>query len=337
MRVNLMVKATATRKAQAQAAAPSLTFKVPVGDVIAGANDRKDFNAKGLAGLADSIEANGLAQPMTLRRIADGKLEIVAGERRFRAMRDNLHYTDLEVAVLPKVQALIKDDLSDENAASIMLAENMGRQGLNPIEEARAYDGRMKQFGWDEAKTAKVAGKTVERVKRRVSLLRLVDVIQELVALGQFQLAHAEALVDLDENRQRVACRAYTSSESMTLPQFRRVIADLQGEQDQDKLFDISTFWIEQIAQEAAIVKRGADAVTHAPTSPTLPPVVTTTTDTTSLVVERYINVLLAAGEHVAAGAIGTLYDALVKANFLSLPDVPLLSAAPAAEEVASV
>lgn len=108
---------------------------VPVEHIVRGDNDREDFNPTGLLELADSIRANGLAQKPVYRKRADGMYEIVAGERRTRAMRDLLGWRH--------IPAEVSEDMDDRTASAIMLSENRGRRNLNPIEEARGYAKRL--------------------------------------------------------------------------------------------------------------------------------------------------------------------------------------------------
>jgi ParB family transcriptional regulator, chromosome partitioning protein len=136
-------------------------------------NDRKHFDAKSIEDLAGSIKAHGLAQPITVRRIADG-FELVAGERRFRA------HQLLGVAT---IDAIVRD-LSDEGAAGIMLVENTGRVDLSPIEEANAYRRRIDEFGSTPAEVATAAGVSSIRVKYRLDLLNLRPEIQHQVHNG---------------------------------------------------------------------------------------------------------------------------------------------------------
>lgn len=133
---------------------------VPVALIAPGDNDREEFAETALRELADSIAQHGLAQPITVRP-SDGGYQIVAGERRWRAVR---------LLGWKAIPALVRE-LSDETASAIMLLENIQRAELNPIEEARAYRKRMMQFGWNAAQTARAANVPEERVRMRLMLL----------------------------------------------------------------------------------------------------------------------------------------------------------------------
>lgn len=291
---------------------------IPVAQIIPGNNDRKTFDPAKLAELAASIQANSLAQPITVRPIGSNLFgettyQIVAGERRFRAIS--------QVLKLDTAPCLIRE-LSDSEASAIMLAENTGRVDLNPIEEAAAYSSRMAVYHSTIEQVAQVAGVSADLVKRRLSLLKLNDDIRHLVAGGHFPIGHAEAIADLDPNRQRIATRIFRESKNgLPLAAFRSVVSQLLEEQSQDSLFDLEAFWVTQVQVMADLPTRGKRAVTGAPVRTDLPAVtVGGSKDTTAAIVDRFIADLLAGGFEAEAGAIGTLYTTLVRANFLSVP-----------------
>jgi ParB family chromosome partitioning protein len=210
--------------------------------IVAGSNDRQTFDTAGLEELAASIRAHGLAQPPTVRPMRDGRFEIVAGERRCRAMRDVLGWLELPCLVR---------DLDDETAAAIMLIENVQRADLDPLEEGRAYQSRMVRFGQSPAEVAALACVPVRRVRQRVELLSLVDEIGLMVANRQLPMAYAQPMCSLDVNRQRIALRAYQSA-PMSREAFAAVCSRLQAEQDQEVMFDADSFLqVEQFVADA--------------------------------------------------------------------------------------
>lgn len=284
---------------------------IPCALVTAGNNDRKRFDPAALAELATSIAAHGLAQPITVRPCAGG-YQIVAGERRFRAMTEVLGWD--------QAPALVRE-LSDEQASAIMLAENTSRADLDPIEEANAYNSRMQAFNWTPAHIAEVAGVSEDLVKRRVLLLGLHPDVQGLVARKHMPVGHAEAMVKLDHYRQLIALRVYREAKAMPLNTFCRVVGDLLGEQAQDGLFDLEQFWMSHAAELSKLPVRGKKAVVNVPTRPDLPAPEMKPTDTTSAVIMRYILHLDTLGYSGEAAAIGTLYRALIHSNSMALPE----------------
>jgi ParB/RepB/Spo0J family partition protein len=305
--------------------------------IVPGDNHRKVFDLAKLKELANSIAKNGLAQPITIRPIVIcGKcearvsatesacpkcgsddwvsrlFEIAAGERRFRAVSQILKWET--------IPAIIRD-LDDRQAKDIMLLENTARVDLNPIEEAEAYHEHMQTFGCDESEVAKIAGKSIDLVKRRLALRKLVEEIMLLVAGGHFPLGHAEAITDLDPNRQRIATRIFRESKNgLPLSAFRSIVSQLAEEQAQDSLFNLESFWVTQVQQMADLPRRGKRAVTGAPTRSDLPRPEIGQTDNQGVIIDRYIAQLLAAGFAAEAAAIGNLYDAMVKMNYISVP-----------------
>jgi ParB/RepB/Spo0J family partition protein len=284
---------------------------VPAAKIRAGNNDRKHFDPEGLRALAASIASNGLAQPPTIRPVGD-EFEIVAGERRVRAMVEFLNWE--------QIPCLVRE-LTDEQASAIMLAENTGRADLDPIEEANAYASRIAAYGWTTAKLAEVAGVSEDLVKRRLLLLDLHPDVQQLVAKKHLPLGHAEVMVKLDHYRQLIALRIYREAKAMPLNTYCKVVSDLYGEQAQDGLFDLEAFWMSHAAELAQTPVRGKKAVVNVPTRADLPQPEMKTSDTTSAVIMRYIMHLDALGFAGEAAAIGTLYRALIHSNSMALPD----------------
>lgn len=297
---------------------------VPVEKIVAGPNDRKEFNPVELQRLADAIASYGPENWPALplyRPIAGGCLEIVAGERRTRAMRDLLGWS--------QIRAFVRE-MSDEEAAAIMLGENKNRVDLNPIEEAEGYQSRMVRYGWDARKIAEVAGETEDLVKRRVKLLSLAPDVQHFIKHGQLPIGHGQLLTPLDANRQRIALRIYNAG-GMSLARFKDVVDELIQQQQQEAatpLFDLDAFMREKVAEVASQpdVKSGRLARPGAPTRRDLPVVRFRANDTTGEIMERYIADLLERGHLDEAAAVGNLYTTLVGHNWLRLPVAPLLA-----------
>ncbi len=298
-------------------------YKIPVAQIIPGNNDRKVFDQAKLAELAASIAEHGLAQPITVRPIAgEQKYEIVAGERRFRAISEVLGW---------ETAPCIVRQLNDEEASAIMLAENTSRVDLDPISEANAYALRVERHGWDAKKIAEVAGVSVERVRGRLQLLLLAEDIQHYVKTAAFPISHALAMVELDVNRQRIAMRVFNTAKSMPLLRFQEVVAELYAQQikeSQISMFDLEFKLINEAQLEAGFARRGKKARTGAPINPQLPPVKVTTKDGAADILDRYIAELIQQGHEDAAAAIGTVYNALVAGNWMGVPAGSVLAKA---------
>lgn len=220
--------------------------EVEARSVRAGDNDRTRFDETALAQLAESIRANGLAQPITVRPVGD-EFEIVAGERRFRAMM---------LLGWERVPAIVRD-LDDRSASDVMLVENTSRADLDLIDEAHAYAKRMAE-GLSADEVAKVAGVSVIRVRFRVKLLELVDEAQALVRRGDLALGAVTPLHGLDANRQRMALRALARRD-LTTQAFAdlcgRLMADQNAEAQEGFDFDLA---VEEVAGKSEASKRRA-------------------------------------------------------------------------------
>jgi ParB family transcriptional regulator, chromosome partitioning protein len=149
---------------------------------------RVHFDEARLEELAQSIRANGVIQPIVVRR-AGGRYEIIAGERRWRAAQR---------AGLLKVPALVKD-VPDEKLLEVALIENIQREDLNPIEEAHAYRRLSDEFHLTQEQIADAVGKDRSSIANYVRLLRLPQEVRSNVASGGLSMGHARALLALSD------------------------------------------------------------------------------------------------------------------------------------------
>lgn len=146
---------------------------------------RRDFDDAALGELADSIASQGILQPLLVRPIAGGGYRIVAGERRWRAAR---------LAGLNEVPVVIRE-MNDEEAYAAMLVENLQRENLNPIEEARGYQKLIDTVGATQEQIAAKLGKSRPAVANALRLLTLPDEITAMVLSGGISAGHARALL----------------------------------------------------------------------------------------------------------------------------------------------
>lgn len=195
-----------------------------------GNNDRTRFKPADLQVLADSIRELGLIEPVVVRPLARRHYQLIAGERRLRAVRDFLHQATIKAIVL---------DLNDGDASMTMLAENIARADLDAIDEAAAYLARLAQ-GWTVSQLADKIGVSTQRINLRLSLNDLREDIKQLVRTGDIPFGYAQVLGTalLDRNRQLLATARLRDNSQATMPWFRRVVNDLAAEQAQDVLFN---------------------------------------------------------------------------------------------------
>lgn len=156
---------------------------------------RKQFNQESLNELAASIKEKGIIQPIIAEDRGDGTYIIVAGERRYRAAR---------MAGLDEVP-VISQDFNDEEKLEIALIENIQREDLNPIDEARAFQNALDQSGSTQDQLAKHLGKSRSAIANSLRLLRLDDDIQAALAEGGLSAGHARALLALTDESDRRA------------------------------------------------------------------------------------------------------------------------------------
>ena len=148
---------------------------------------RQDFDPEELQSLADSIAIHGVVQPLTVREVANGYYQIIAGERRWRAAR---------IAELKEIPAVIME-ADDKKVMELALIENLQRQDLNPVEEALGYQALMEDYGLTQEDAAKRVGKSRPAVANALRLLNLSEKTLEMVRKGELTAGHARAILSL--------------------------------------------------------------------------------------------------------------------------------------------
>jgi ParB family transcriptional regulator, chromosome partitioning protein len=158
---------------------------------------RTRFDPEALAGLAASIETSGVVQPLLVRPLPDGSYELIAGERRWRAAQQ---------AGLEKVPAIVRDSERAERL-QVALIENMVREDLNPVEEARACAALVDDLGLSKEELARRVGRSRPAVSNLIRILDLPDEALELLESGELSEGHGKALLAADGNdvRRRLA------------------------------------------------------------------------------------------------------------------------------------
>ena len=147
--------------------------------------------------LADSIESQGIVQPIVVRQISTRKYEIVAGERRWRAA---------QLAKLTEVPVLVKD-IDDQQTIAMALIENIQREDLNPLEEALALARLIKEFSLTHAQAAEAVGRSRVAVSNLLRLLDLSDEVKKLLNDDLLEMGHARCLLGLEKSRQSQAAQ----------------------------------------------------------------------------------------------------------------------------------
>lgn len=183
------------------ASAPAdVPHALPLEELVAGQyQPRTRMDEGALYELAESIKAQGVMQPILVRKLAQGehagKYEIIAGERRFRASK---------IAGLATVPVLVRD-VPDEAAAAMALIENIQREDLNPLEEAQGLARLVKEFAYTHEQAAQSVGRSRSAASNLLRLLNLAEPVQTMLMAGDIDMGHARALLALDKAEQITA------------------------------------------------------------------------------------------------------------------------------------
>ena len=153
---------------------------------------RKNIASEGLQSLADSIKAQGLVQPIVVRKVTDGQYELIAGERRWRAA---------QLVGLVDIPAIVRE-IPDQAAAAMALIENIQREDLNALEEAQALNQLIHEFGLTHQQTAEAVGRSRAAVSNLLRLLELESQSKVLLEEGKLEMGHARALLALQGKQQ---------------------------------------------------------------------------------------------------------------------------------------
>jgi len=169
----------------------SAVRQVPIADIEANPNQpRQEFDEAGLKALAESIDALGIIQPITLRRVRASKFQIISGERRFRAA---------QMVGLDALPAYVRE-ADDQTLLEMALLENIQREDLNPLEVALSYKRLMDDCGLTQQELGKRVGKARSSVTNHLRTLDLPMRIQHMLREGELGLGHAKALAGLSGN-----------------------------------------------------------------------------------------------------------------------------------------
>jgi ParB family chromosome partitioning protein len=177
---------------------------------------RHEFSAEKLTELADSIKNHGIIQPLVVRRI-NGKMQLIAGERRLRAAK---------LAGLTTVPVVIKD-ISEQNMMEIAIVENIQREDLSPIEEAEAYRRLMNEFYLTQDDIAKKVGKSRPAIANTLRLLNLPTEVQTDLSSGTLTMGHARALLALKTSEEQKAVWAQIQLQQLSVRETEELIRKL--------------------------------------------------------------------------------------------------------------
>jgi ParB family chromosome partitioning protein len=226
------------------ASAPGVgSSEIPVKDIRSNPHQpRQTFNPVKLKELADSIQQQGLLQPLLVRRAGAG-YELIAGERRLRAVL-TLGWRN--------VPAIIRERVNDEEMAEWAIIENTQRDDINPLEEAKAYKRLNEEFKLSQEEIAKKVGKDRATVANLMRLLKLPEEVQGLINGGKLDMGHARALLGIDRPEAQKALAQKAVHEDWSVRQVEQEVAKAPGSKAKPKA-------MHAVRKDADVVKTEED------------------------------------------------------------------------------
>jgi len=180
---------------------------------------RTHMDQESLNSLAESIQAQGIMQPILVRQVADDRFEIIAGERRWRAS---------QLAGLKEVPVLVRE-IADEAALAMALIENIQRENLNPIEEANGIKRLIDEFQMTHEAAAQAVGRSRSAVTNLLRLQNLHSVVQEMLMVGKLDMGHARALLGL-ASAQQITAAEQIVQKSLSVREAEQLVKRLSEE-----------------------------------------------------------------------------------------------------------
>lgn len=203
---------------------------------------REYFDQEALEALADSIRQYGLIQPITVRKLDSGYYQIIAGERRWRASR-LAGLTEVPVRVI---------EADDRRTAELALVENLQREDLNPIEEAKGYKLLIEEYGLTQEDAARSVGRSRPAVTNAMRLLMLTPPVMEMVEKGKLSAGHARAILSVSEPSKQLAAANEIIKKNYSVRKAEQLAARIAREprQAQEESGEISVDYAAEISNE---------------------------------------------------------------------------------------
>ena len=186
---------------------------------------REYFDQQALQELADSIAQYGLIQPITVRKLETGYYQIIAGERRWRASR---------LAGLKEVPVRVIE-ADDRRTAELALVENLQREDLNPIEEAKGYKTLIEEFGLTQEEAAKSVGRSRPSITNALRLLSLSPKVLEMVEKNELSAGHARALISISDDKKQLDAAKEVREKGLSVRKTEQLAAKLAKEPELEK------------------------------------------------------------------------------------------------------
>lgn len=202
---------------------------------------REYFDEEALQELAESIAQYGLIQPITVRKLDSGYYQIIAGERRWRASR---------LAGLSEVPVRVIE-ADDRRTAELALVENLQREDLNPIEEAKGYKTLIEVYGLTQEEAAKSVGRSRPAVANSIRLLNLSPSVMEMVEKGQLSAGHARALIPIVDEKLQLSLAKEVIEKAYSVRRTEQLVAKLTREPKEEKEEDRNKITVDYAAEVA--------------------------------------------------------------------------------------
>ncbi len=188
---------------------------------------RVRFDEEKLNELADSISQHGVISPIIVIKLDNGFYRIVAGERRWRASK---------IAGMKKIPAIVRE-FDDKTSTEVALIENLQRENLNPVEEARGYDELIKKFSLTQEEAAKKVGKSRPYIANSLRILNLHKKILDMLENGQLSVGHAKVLLSVEDKSKQLELAKLILENSLTVRELEKILkrAEKQDEKPQNK------------------------------------------------------------------------------------------------------
>lgn len=203
---------------------------------------REYFDQEALEALADSIRQYGLIQPITVRKLDSGYYQIIAGERRWRASR-LAGLTEVPVRVI---------EADDRRTAELALVENLQREDLNPIEEAKGYKLLIEEYGMTQDEAARSVGRSRPAVTNAMRLLMLTPPVMEMVEKGELSAGHARAILTVSEPSKQLAAANEIIRKNYSVRKAEQLAAKIfrESQQTKEESSEINVDYAAEISNE---------------------------------------------------------------------------------------
>ena len=208
---------------------------------------RREFDPVALQELADSIAEIGIIQPITLRQLSEDSYQIIAGERRYRASIQ---------AGLKSIPAYIRT-ADDENVMEMALIENIQREDLNPVEEAKAYQNLIKEYNLKQEEVAERVSKSRSAITNSLRLLKLSDGVLTLLMEEEISSGHARALLGLEDSEKQLEIAEKIAKDHLSVREVEKLVKNINQPAKKTKKKELSNDFLYHDMEEKVKLKTG--------------------------------------------------------------------------------